>query len=232
MAAKKGLKLTTFLKKNIFYILWVLALVAVALSGFLIYNAVNKAPEDELRKNSTNSVTSIRNSVDSTNNSHSSAVDDGGGTSAGGDDTEPVITKIIFVMPVDGGTVIQNYTDDTIVFNRTLGIYTGHMGIDYAAEEGEPTLCVYDGTVKSILTDYLTGTTITVDHGNSLYTVYNSIDALPDLAEGQKVKKGEVIGYVANNNKQEYKDGAHLHFEVLEGELNVNPEKYLLSTDK
>lgn len=139
---------------------------------------------------------------------------------------EPKETKIIFNMPVQNATFGKKYTHDTIVFNKTLGVYTGHTGLDISAEEGSKVVCVYDGVVESVTTSYLQGTTVTIDHGNGLKTVYNSIEAKEGLAAGQALKAGDEIGAVSDNNRQEYKDGAHLHFEVLKDGSKVDPEKY------
>lgn len=139
---------------------------------------------------------------------------------------EPKETKIIFNMPVQNATFGKKYTHDTIVFNKTLGVYTGHTGLDISAEEGSKVVCVYDGVVESVTTSYLQGTTVTIDHGNGLKTVYNSIEAKEGLAAGQTLKAGDEIGAVSDNNRQEYKDGAHLHFEVLKDGSKVDPEKY------
>ena len=136
------------------------------------------------------------------------------------------LTEIIFNMPVQNATFSKKYTHDTIVFNKTLGVYTGHTGLDISAEEGSKVVCVYDGVVESVTTSYLQGTTVTIDHGNGLKTVYNSIEAKEGLAAGQALKAGDEIGAVSDNNRQEYKDGAHLHFEVLKDGSKVDPEEY------
>ncbi|MBQ3166493.1 MAG: M23 family metallopeptidase, partial [Clostridia bacterium] len=75
-------------------------------------------------------------------------------------------------------------------------------------------------------------TTVTIDHGKGLKTVYNSIEPIEGLASGQKVEKGQVIGKVSTNNKQEYKDGPHLHFEVWENGESISPLKYLTVEEK
>ena len=139
---------------------------------------------------------------------------------------KPKDTEIIFNMPVQNATFSKKYTHDTIVFNKTLGVYTGHTGLDISAEEGSKVVCVYDGVVESVTTSYLQGTTVTIDHGNGLKTVYNSIEAKEGLAAGQTLKAGDEIGAVSDNNRQEYKDGAHLHFEVLKDGAKVDPEEY------
>ena len=143
----------------------------------------------------------------------------------------PTVTVIEFIMPVSGGTVIKDYTQE-VVYNQTLGLYSGHKAIDFGASEGSNVLCVYDGVVESVVTSKVNGTTVTVDHGNGLKTVYNSIEAREDLLEGMTLQKGDIIGEVGVSNKTESADGAHLHFEVIEDGEKIDPEKYLVTESK
>lgn len=145
---------------------------------------------------------------------------------------EPKPTKITFTSPVENAAVSKEYTSSTVVFNKTLGVYTGHMGLDFSAEAGTAVKCVYKGTVESVTTSYLTGTTITIDHGNGLKTVYNSIEVADGIVSGAVVEQGQEIGAVSDNNRQEYKDGPHLHFEVTENGLKIDPETYLVLESK
>lgn len=146
-------------------------------------------------------------------------------------DTKPTV-KISFVMPVENATILTDYTATSVVFNKTLNVYTGHLAIDFAAEAGTAVKAVFDGVVESVETSYLTGTTVTIKHNDNLKTVYNSIEADEKLTAGATIKRGDVIGTVSDNNKQEYKDGAHLHFEVYENGKKISPYKYLAITEK
>lgn len=150
----------------------------------------------------------------------------------GENDNKPTEKPITFLLPVENATVIQAYTAASVAYNPTLNIYTGHLAIDFAADEGASVVAVYGGTVESVVTSYLTGTSVTIDHGNGLKTVYNSIEPAETLAEGSAVKQGDVLGTVSTNNKQEYKSGPHLHFEVYENGKKTDPSKYLSITQK
>ena len=145
---------------------------------------------------------------------------------------KPVVEVISFITPVKGGSCSKEYTDSTLVYSSTLGVYTGHSGMDFTAQEGADVVAVYKGTVKEITTSYLPGTTVKIDHGNGLYTVYNSIEPSETLKVGDRLNQGDVIGKISDNNKQEYKDGAHLHFEVIENKTVISPLKYLTVEEK
>ena len=145
---------------------------------------------------------------------------------------EPVSTKINFIMPVENGVCIKEYTEASVVYNKTLGVYTGHMGMDITGEEGARVLAVLDGKVSSIESSYLDGVTVIVTHANGLKTVYNSIEVDENLSVGDSVRQGDVLGVISANNRREYKDGAHLHFEVEENGVKVSPTKYFSGYEK
>ena len=145
---------------------------------------------------------------------------------------QPVVTVISFIMPVNNATAIEEYSE-SLVFNQTLNRYSTHKAMDFFAPEGTSVFAVYDGKVTNIENNpLLTGVTITIDHGNGLQTFYNSLADGDSVFIGQSVKQGDVIGQVSVSNRQEYKESAHLHFEVREDGININPEKYLTLQEK
>lgn len=148
--------------------------------------------------------------------------DDGDATDTDGDTT--------FLIPVSEANALNSYG---FYHNTTLDKYYLHTGIDFAGEAGDEVYAALDGTVESITTDpLLMGTTITLAHENGLKTVYTFVEAADGLEVGETVEKGDVIATVAEAMGQEYKDGAHLHFEVfLNGEA-VDPETYLEISEK
>lgn len=144
---------------------------------------------------------------------------------------EPVIiTPDGMSMPLSTVSVLNDYG---FYHNKTLNNYYEHKGVDFVAEVGTEVLAVEDGVVESIYTgDVLTGTEITVDHGDGVKSVYRFIDAAENLSVGMEVKQGDVIGKVAEASGEEYKDGAHLHFEIRKDGKNVDPASYLTFEEK
>ena len=140
--------------------------------------------------------------------------------------SEPTVKTVTFIMPVEG-TLSKGYSL-VPVFNQTLGRYSSHLALDFIAEEGSSVFAVYDGVVSSVTESITQGVTVTIDHGEGLFTVYNSLESAEDIATGKKVQAGDIIGKVSTTNRQEYKDGAHLHFQTLEDGEYINPEKYLV----
>lgn len=143
----------------------------------------------------------------------------------------PVDTVITFIMPVSSTVAIEEYSEIP-VFNSTLSRYEVHKAIDFYTEEGANVFAVYGGTIEKVENTLLEGITVTIDHGNGLKTVYNSLADGDSVSVGQKVAQGDIIGQVSTTNRQEYKEGAHLHFEVFENGLVIDPVKYLTIDEK
>lgn len=210
-------------KKNLYMALTALLIVAIIVTTIIAIIVSSKPSSTiELPKNSASaSVSKSPSNSKSEPDSRSSSTPDSSLPNV------PTDAPICFVCPVLNGSVMTDYTQAGVVYNQTLGMYTGHMGLDITGAENAPVLSAYDGEITAIETTYLQGTTITVDHGFGLVTKYNSLEPAEGLAVGKMLEKGEEIGVISTANKQEYKDGAHLHFEVLENGKNVDPYKYL-----
>lgn len=144
---------------------------------------------------------------------------------------EPVVnTPEGMMMPLQTVAIANNYG---FYHNKTLNNYYEHKGVDFTAEVGAQVLAVEDGKVESIYQgDVLTGTEITVDHGDGVKTVYRFIDVAEGLSVGSTVKRGDCLGTVAEATGEEYKDGAHLHFEIKKDGKQVDPAAYLTFEEK
>jgi murein DD-endopeptidase MepM/ murein hydrolase activator NlpD len=122
-----------------------------------------------------------------------------------------------FVCPVQGGAAFINSWG----FPRSGG--RTHKGVDMFAARGTPTPAVTSGTVK-IRTVNLGGavTYLYGDDGNKYY--YAHLNGYPDgLRDGQRVSRGQAIGFVGNSGNAEG-TSPHLHFEIRPGGSSaVNP---------
>ncbi|MBE5733503.1 MAG: M23 family metallopeptidase [Clostridiales bacterium] len=213
---KSNAKILNFIRRNALYLILALCILAVGLSVTVML--IKQSNELSL-----NADTSIEEPLP----------DDEQGTGATNPDTdvEPVIKPVTFIMPVNNPTSIGAYSE-TMVWCSTMGRFESHMAIDFFAQEGESVLAVYDGVVESVESTLLEGVTVVLDHGNGLKTIYNSLADIDGVSVGQTVKQGQIIGEVSVSNRQEYKDGAHLHFEVKENGQTIDPVKYLSIDEK
>lgn len=74
------------------------------------------------------------------------------------------------------------------------------------------------------------GNAVYLEHGNGVVTRYAHLkfDSIPtNIKVGSIVEKGQVLGYMGTTG---YSTGVHLHFEVLENGVRVDPAPYLLGT--
>ncbi|MCJ2180680.1 M23 family metallopeptidase [Novosphingobium album (ex Hu et al. 2023)] len=107
-----------------------------------------------------------------------------------------------------------------------LGGRRAHKGVDLAAPVGTPVYAPADGVVgrASWFSSY--GLFIALEHGADMETRYGHLSRL-NVAEGQMVHKGDVIGYVGTTGRS---TGPHLHYEVRVDGVAVNPVPYMQST--
>lgn len=94
-----------------------------------------------------------------------------------------------------------------------------HPAIDLATKTGTPVQAADSGTVVKAGWDGGYGYLVIVDHGNGVTTRYAHLSKIA-VRPGQKVDKGNVIGYSGNSGRS---TGPHLHFEIRQNGMPVNP---------
>lgn len=131
--------------------------------------------------------------------------------------------------------VIKNYP------NKITGKYIKgkHNGIDMVANKNGKSATDYiiahsDGEVVDVRSNYTAndktgnsyGNYVKIKHDNGYYTLYAHIKyGTVKVKEGDKVKKGNVIGYMGNTG---YSTGAHVHFEVRDTkDVKIDPTPYI-----
>lgn len=106
----------------------------------------------------------------------------------------------------------------------TQGFYWYHPGIDIA-NAGAPNILAADsGTIVAIGWDNTGyGNKIIIDHGNGMQTLYAHMSAFY-VTLGQTVNKGDSIGRMGSTG---HSTGTHLHFEIHQNGVHMNPLAYL-----
>ncbi len=123
------------------------------------------------------------------------------------------------IWPVNG-TVTSGYG---YRIHPILGKRILHTGIDIAASSGTSIWAADGGTVVYATWVDGYGNTVAIDHGGGISTLY-AHQSSTAVSYGQRVKKGQVIGYVGSTG---YSTGPHLHFEVRVNGAPVDPMGYL-----
>jgi murein DD-endopeptidase MepM/ murein hydrolase activator NlpD len=95
-----------------------------------------------------------------------------------------------------------------------------HAGLDFAAPQGTPVYATANGTVTIAgNTGDGYGNHVAINHGYGYETLYGHMYRVK-ARRGQRVKRGEVIGYVGSTGKS---TGPHCHYEVHKNDRPVDP---------
>ena len=95
-----------------------------------------------------------------------------------------------------------------------------HEGMDFSAKIGTPIYATGDGVVsKADNTVSGFGNHVVIRHGYGYETLYGHLSKY-NCRAGQRVKRGDIIGYVGSTGRSE---GPHLHYEVHKDGNVVNP---------
>lgn len=150
------------------------------------------------------------------------------------------------VMPVisensEAASIMRPYTDDKVEIGKSFydynsdeskqeesviyyeNTYIQNTGVDYTSKEEFDINAIADGTVLSVTKDDIVGTTIKIEHANNMISVYQSIKDV-NVKENDQVTIGEVIGKSGTNSIGS-ELGNHLHFELYQNDVLVNPEE-------
>lgn len=95
-----------------------------------------------------------------------------------------------------------------------------HNGMDFSAKSGTPIYATGDGIVKKAdgtVSGF--GNHVEINHGYGYMTLYAHLSKYKVRA-GQKVKRGDIIGFVGSTGRSE---APHLHYEVHKNGEVVNP---------
>lgn len=135
------------------------------------------------------------------------------------------VSKPVLGWPVVG-EVVSAFSATELTYNEVLGDWRTHNGVDLAADVGTEVLSATAGTVESVVNDPITGTTVTLNHGDGLVTVYGNLDAdTLCVAEGEAVAAGQVLGCVGSSAVESSQPC--LHFAILEDGVSVDPEEFI-----
>lgn len=93
-----------------------------------------------------------------------------------------------------------------------------HKGIDIKGEIGEPIYATADGIVESADWDKGYGKCVKINHKSGYTTIFGHLSTF-SVEPGQKVKAGDVIGYVGNTGRS---TGPHLHYEIRKNNESIN----------
>lgn len=133
---------------------------------------------------------------------------------------ERMLTSIPAIQPISNRTLDRvasgfGYRIDPIYKTPKM-----HTGIDFTAATGTPIYATGDGTVKESGYDnggY--GNNVVINHGYGYESLYGHMKKVK-VRTGDRVKRGEVIGWIGSTGKS---TGPHLHYEVIKNGEKIDP---------
>ena len=143
--------------------------------------------------------------------------------------------------------IIRPYTDDTVEIGKSFydykaeektqedaiiyyeNTYIQNTGVDYVSKNVFKVNSIADGKVLSVTTDDIVGTTIKIEHNNDMISVYQSVNDV-QVKEKDTVSKGQIIANSGTNNIGSDL-GNHLHFELYNKNILVNPEDFFTNSE-
>lgn len=136
---------------------------------------------------------------------------------------EKMLASIPAIMPVAGKDLTRVASGYGMRFHPVFKVRKMHTGMDFTAPTGTEIYATGDGKVievKSSRSGY--GKHVVIDHGYGYRTRYGHMSKF-NVHVGQKIKRGDVIGYVGNTGTS---TGPHLHYEVEKNGKKINPANF------
>jgi len=134
------------------------------------------------------------------------------------------VQKMFLKAPVEFKYISSGFTTG-LRYVEAFNVSTGHRAIDYAAPSGTPIRAVGDGVITSATWSSVGyGNLMSLRHNGTYSTNYAHLSKFA-VKKGQRVKQGDIIGYVGNTG---FSTGPHLHYEMVKNGEKINPLKEVL----
>ena len=129
------------------------------------------------------------------------------------------LASIPAIQPVSNKQLTRIASGFGMRIHPIYGIPKMHYGLDFTAPTGTPIYATGDGEVTTAGVGNGTGNHVIINHGYGYETVYMHMVKIK-AREGQRVKRGEVIGWVGSTGAS---TGPHCHYEVHINGTPVDP---------
>ncbi len=138
-------------------------------------------------------------------------------------DKEEMLKSIPAIIPVTNKDLTRTASGYGWRIHPIYKISKFHYGMDFTAPLGTDVYATGNGTVVGMVSSQRGfGKHIIIDHGFGYSSVYAHLSNF-NVKVGQKVKRGDIIGYVGNTGTSV---ANHLHYEIKLNGVNVDPVNY------
>jgi len=124
-------------------------------------------------------------------------------------------------------TVSDSWISSFYGFRKSpfTGLREFHCGLDISAMRGTPVIATGGGTVSFVGSKGALGKTIVILHNDEYRTRYGHLLEY-NVKKGQKVKRGDIIGFLGNTGRT---TGYHVHYEIQKNNEPVDPFPCILN---
>ncbi len=138
-------------------------------------------------------------------------------------DKEEMLKSVPAIIPISNKDLTRTASGYGWRIHPIYKISKFHYGMDFTAPLGTDVYATGNGTVVGMVTSARGfGKHIIIDHGFGYSSVYAHLSNF-NVRVGQKVKRGDIIGYVGNTGTSV---ANHLHYEIKLNGQNVDPVNY------
>ena len=138
---------------------------------------------------------------------------------------QKMIKSIPSIQPVSNRDLTRIASGFGLRMHPIYKIIKMHKGMDFTAPIGTEIYATGDGIVEKVGWVGGYGRTIMINHGFGYKTRYAHCSKY-NCRKGQKVKRGDLIGFVGNTGQS---SGPHLHYEVFKNNKQINPVNFFFN---
>jgi hypothetical protein len=137
---------------------------------------------------------------------------------------EIMVRNIPAIQPLSNKDLTRTSSGFGLRIHPYYKITMFHNGMDFTAPTGTPIYATGDGKVLSVKSSRSQlGNNVVIDHGFGYNSVYGHLNSFNNLKIGQKVSRGDIIGFVGSTGMS---IGPHLHYEIHLNGKAVDPANY------
>lgn len=138
-------------------------------------------------------------------------------------DKEALLASMPAIQPVSNKELKRLSSGFGMRMHPIYKVMKMHAGTDFSLPVGTPIYATGDGQIVYTRTKFSGyGKHIKIKHGFGYQTLYAHLSEFA-VKSGQKVKRGQIIGYSGNSGGS---TAPHLHYEVIKDNKKVNPVNY------
>jgi len=136
---------------------------------------------------------------------------------------EEMLRSLPAILPIANDDLTRTASGYGLRVHPIYKIIKFHSGMDFTAPAGTDIYATGDGVVVAVQSSQRgLGKNIIIDHGFGYSSIYAHLSNF-NVRNGQKVRRGDIIGYVGNSGTSV---ANHLHYEIKVNGRNVDPVNY------